>query len=225
MHPKETERFCLRLALLYRKGSTSFEDLRTFNGITHSTFKETAQAMGYLDSDREWELCLTEAATHTVAFGQMRNLFCTILLQCQPSNVAALWENHKENLSLDILHQIRRIQNDNNITFSNSIFDLCLHLIDVQLKATGSSISEYELPQYELSEALYEQLERNDLLCDEMSYCIEDLQRELELNVCRMNDDQTRIFELINSNLENKNRGLHYDNVHFIDGPGGSTLK
>jgi hypothetical protein len=41
---------------------TSWEALRTFNGVTHPTFKAACAARGLLEGDEEWDICLTEAA-------------------------------------------------------------------------------------------------------------------------------------------------------------------
>ena len=38
----DPERFCLRLLLLHISGATSFQDLKSVNGVVHTTFKEAA---------------------------------------------------------------------------------------------------------------------------------------------------------------------------------------
>ena len=58
---KDEERFCLRLLLLHVHGAPSFESLRTFNNAVHPTFKEAALSRGLLESDAEWNRCLTDA--------------------------------------------------------------------------------------------------------------------------------------------------------------------
>ena len=40
------------------RGATSFESLRTYQGIEHSTYKEACLARGLLEDDQEWRLCL-----------------------------------------------------------------------------------------------------------------------------------------------------------------------
>ncbi|XP_062113950.1 uncharacterized protein LOC133824953 [Humulus lupulus] len=61
-HPSTGERFYLRMLLNFVKGSTSYESIRTINGVTYPNFKGTCYALGLLDDDKEWIDCLTEAA-------------------------------------------------------------------------------------------------------------------------------------------------------------------
>ena len=60
--PSGGERFYLRLLLMVMKGPTSFDDLRTFDGMLYDTFKSACIARGLLDSDEQWDRALTEAA-------------------------------------------------------------------------------------------------------------------------------------------------------------------
>jgi hypothetical protein len=61
-HPSSGERYYLRMLLNVVKGCTSFEDIRTVNGIEYPTFKEACRALGFLDDDKEWIDCINEAA-------------------------------------------------------------------------------------------------------------------------------------------------------------------
>ena len=47
--PKDSERFFLKLILNRVKGATSFEDLRTYDNITYSTYRETAIVMDLIE--------------------------------------------------------------------------------------------------------------------------------------------------------------------------------
>ena len=60
-HPASGEQFYLRTLLTAVKGATSYEDLRTVNGVTHATFCEACIAHGLLADDNEWRLCLQDA--------------------------------------------------------------------------------------------------------------------------------------------------------------------
>ncbi|CDO77896.1 hypothetical protein BN946_scf184952.g8 [Trametes cinnabarina] len=65
--PNAGELFYLRWLLTIRTGATSFEALRTVNGIVHPTFHATCLALGLLEDDSEWRQCLKEAVEmHTV---------------------------------------------------------------------------------------------------------------------------------------------------------------
>ncbi|XP_065318836.1 uncharacterized protein LOC135926834 [Gordionus sp. m RMFG-2023] len=53
VHPNSGERFFLRLLLLHVCGATSFDYLKTINGILMSTFKEAAIKRNLLSDDKE----------------------------------------------------------------------------------------------------------------------------------------------------------------------------
>ncbi|XP_074373675.1 uncharacterized protein LOC141714026 [Apium graveolens] len=110
-HPSSGERFYMRMLLNVVKGSTSFECIRTVNGVTYKTFKAAYYALGLLDDDKEWIDCLNEAAIWVTDY-ELRNLFITILIYCQVSDASQLWKNTYTALSEDITSlQRKRFRN------------------------------------------------------------------------------------------------------------------
>lgn len=99
-NPSEGERFYLRLLLCYVRGPTSFQNLRTFEGVIYNTFKEACNARGYLESDAEWISCLADAAVSGTAF-QLRQLFSTVLIFGSVQNVGDLYNMYFNNMSED----------------------------------------------------------------------------------------------------------------------------
>jgi hypothetical protein len=55
------ERYYLRMLLNYIKGATSYEHLRTMDGIKQDTFKDACIAMDLLVDENEWHQALGEA--------------------------------------------------------------------------------------------------------------------------------------------------------------------
>ncbi|CAG8561604.1 9739_t:CDS:2 [Cetraspora pellucida] len=53
--------------------STSFENLRTINGVTYAIFKNTCNTLGLLQDDYDWNQCLKEAK-------ELQSAFCDDLL-------------------------------------------------------------------------------------------------------------------------------------------------
>ena len=104
--PTGGERFYLRMLLTIVKGPTSYEDLRTWDGVVHQNFKSACIARGLLDSDEQWDRSLMEAEQWQGGF-QLRGLFVCILLHCQPADVLRLWINHAQHLSDDCRHQLQ----------------------------------------------------------------------------------------------------------------------
>ncbi|KAF1766983.1 hypothetical protein GCK72_006941 [Caenorhabditis remanei] len=102
--PKNRERYALRQLLLYTKGATSFDDLRTVQGRRWDTFVEAARASGYLSDDTMYEQTLSEAAGfHSAA--QLRGLFVMLLLFENINNPEELWNKFLKDLSEDFEHQ------------------------------------------------------------------------------------------------------------------------
>ena len=106
--PSGGERFYLRLLLMVVKGPTSFDDLRTFDGVLYDTFKLACIARGLLDSDEQWDRSLSEAAVWQSG-SQLRELFVCILLHCHPASPSQLWTDHAQSLSDDCAHRLLTI--------------------------------------------------------------------------------------------------------------------
>ncbi|XP_062085728.1 uncharacterized protein LOC133791833 [Humulus lupulus] len=116
-HPSTGERFYLRMLLNFVKGSTSYESIRTINGVTYPNFKGACYALGLLDDDKEWIDCLTEAAIWATG-KELRHLFITILIHCQVSDASQLWKSNYIAFSEDItsLQRKRCRMNDLKLT-------------------------------------------------------------------------------------------------------------
>ena len=98
------EMFFLRLLLLQAKGATSWEDVRTVNGIVLDTFREACVLKGLLQDDTEWQNTLSEAVlTHMPK--QLRQLFSIILTFCEPDKPLHLWNTYKAFLMEDFIYR------------------------------------------------------------------------------------------------------------------------
>jgi hypothetical protein len=94
-HTNSGERFYLRLLLTHVHGATSFEHLRTVDGVLYGSFKEACRVLGLLQDDGEWRQCLTEASEIQTG-SQLRNLFAVILRECNPADPLGLWSQFQE---------------------------------------------------------------------------------------------------------------------------------
>lgn len=82
---------------------TSFEDLRTVNGLLYDTFQEAALKSGLIENEEEWIDCLEEAKM--VKTGrQMRELFVSIIIHGNVTNYRQLWDQYKEDLVEDFIY-------------------------------------------------------------------------------------------------------------------------
>ena len=129
VQPFDPQRFALHV-LLHCRGVTSFEDLRTVDGLLCDTFRDAARAMGLLEHQR----CLQEAAIMNMP-SQMRQLFAALMVFQTPPDIGVLFEQFKEAMCEDYIRHDQL--NDPNITFQERHGHLCLWDINTCLRVHG----------------------------------------------------------------------------------------
>ena len=106
--PSEGERYYLRLLLLHVPGATSYEHLRTVEAEGKdpkcASFREAAQRRGLIDDDSEYDNAMAEAAL-VQSPPRLREFFALLLLFCELSDPAALWQKHAESMCHDFLQR------------------------------------------------------------------------------------------------------------------------
>ncbi|XP_031779863.1 uncharacterized protein LOC107982020 [Nasonia vitripennis] len=80
--------------------STSFDDLKTVDGVIQPTFTAACLALGFIEDDEEWMRAMEEATVWMMPT-QLRRLFVRILIHCQPVHPEELWEKFKDAMSED----------------------------------------------------------------------------------------------------------------------------
>ncbi|KAL5647573.1 hypothetical protein ACJX0J_041928, partial [Zea mays] len=135
-HPAEGERYYLRVLLNHVTGAASYVYLRTVDGVTLPTFREAVERRELLESDNTLDECLTERALFQMP-SALRRHFATILVYCEPSDVAVLWQKHKDSMSEDYQH------GSQNKTHVEQMV-----LIDIRnmLQSMGKDIKTFPLP-------------------------------------------------------------------------------
>ncbi|GFS67023.1 uncharacterized protein TNCV_2528021 [Trichonephila clavipes] len=106
VHPNQDECFYLRMLLVNVPGPRSFHELKIVDGVTHATFRSACQALNFLESDQQWDICINDAC-NTAHPNQIRALFAIILTSCFPSSPTELWERYRSHMAEDILHRVR----------------------------------------------------------------------------------------------------------------------
>ena len=142
--PSDGERYFLRMLLYNVPGPTSFEDLRTYQGILYPTFQDGCLARGLLESDDEWDMCLTEAGFIQTG-SQLRNLFAMILINNSLANPLSLFNTHFPNLSDDCCYKLQyqfHILDPSDV----QIASLTLYYLAILLQRAGKSLTDYNLP-------------------------------------------------------------------------------
>ncbi|GES85174.1 transcriptional factor B3 [Rhizophagus clarus] len=218
VQPSEGERYYLRTLLIHVKGPTSFNDLKTVNGYTCKTFKEACICLSLLQDDNEWDECLLEVSA--IQSGkQLCHLFASILLFCQPVNPEILWNKHKLALCEDICYQHRVILQLKNDDITDNIEHKAFYQLDDYLLLNGKSLKDF--PDMPIPPSRPLNIDNNgedldQLIREERSYNIPQLQEEVCLNVPLLNDDQRAIYDAVLQAIADAN------GCFFVDGPGGT---
>ena len=212
--PTAGERFYLRTLLTTVKGATSFDDLRTFQGIQHPTYHAACLARGLLENDDEWRQCLQEASlTH---LGEsLRRLFCLILRLCQPSQPDILWNEFQNELCDDLARRLHQRRNMPCDISEDDVHDFGLFLIDKELRLHGHSLSLFPSMPHPIRN--WDDTNDNPYLTEQLSYQPQVEQRLFEEKRSTLNAEQHNAFEQIyNSTSTQDGRSF------FLHGPGGT---
>ena len=202
MSATQMERYCLRLLLFKRPGPTSFEDLRTVDGILHESFQAACYSMGFLEDDEENDRVMEEASL--LSFGkQLIDCFVNLLLFSTPAQPKEFYMRHKDSLVGDFLKA------ENGIV-DNAEANV-LELIDSRLQYENKSLSFFGLPPIE------NRRETPALILDETSYDKELLANKTKEHTASMNIEQKNIFNNVVQSIE-KEQGR----IFCLNAPGGT---
>ncbi|CAI9744069.1 Hypothetical predicted protein [Octopus vulgaris] len=140
IHPTKQEIFFLRMLLHVVTGPKSFADLRTVDGIICATYREACLRRRLLLNDDHLHRTLAEASNCKLPW-QMRRLFCSILIHCNPSNPLNLWESFRQSLSKDIQANLA-LRDGNDDVYNEALIDMDRHIRRYVIRG----LSEFHLP-------------------------------------------------------------------------------
>ena len=158
--PTAGERFYLRTLLTVARGSKSFRDLRTYQGIEYLTFQDACRACGLLEDDGEWRICLSEASQIQTG-SHLRFLFASMLLFCQMSSPETLWLEFCDDICDDLSIQVPNPTVDR-------IHDFGLFLLNRVLAESGYSLKNF--PNMPLPQETWSHLNGNHLIAEQLNY-------------------------------------------------------
>ena len=188
----------MRILLLNTTGATSFDALKTYNGIRYETYQQCAIERGLMAVDKIWEETLKEASLSTNDINKFRLLFLMILVYASPSNPKQLWQSFKEYLAEDILLQEKKRLNNHELVLNQEMTNLSLYYIDQILQSYNKSIKDFGLPQlpldYDPNKTILSNFEKNKFIREHTAYDKESL--ALFFNRCKslLNQDQLNIL-------------------------------
>ncbi|XP_042962415.1 uncharacterized protein LOC122296677 [Carya illinoinensis] len=201
-NPSEGERYYLRILLNHIRGPLSFDDLKTVNGVLATTFREAATMHGLLERDDSVEESLQEASLYQMP-SNLRQLFATILVYCNPTNPRYLWEHFEQDMSSDF-----QLTEDSQSNVRMQV----LRSISMTLESMGRDINSFQL------------LDRN-IHFDEDEFLSREIDDELAVFITEedltasalLNREQQIVYSLVLEKIFSNQSA-----AFFIDGPGGT---
>ena len=205
--PKDSEKYCLRILLHHVPGATSFDDLKTVDGEVMETFKDACIRRQLLTDDKEWDHAMTEAATFQMP-RQLRTLFATILIYCNPQDPLQLWEKHKATMMEDFT-DLRHMTLE-------TAQDCALNHIQSTLEQSGFTCKDFSIPQFNPNTLA------QDLTADP-GFDITQESNEAKILLNILNNEQQQFVDQILGDLADIKRGDQPKcRAYFLDGPGGT---
>ncbi|XP_061347785.1 uncharacterized protein LOC133293265 [Gastrolobium bilobum] len=205
----------LRTLLTFQRGCTSYEDLRTINGVVFPTFKDACYSLGLLDDDNEYIDAIKEASSWGSA-AYLRCLFALLLFANSMNKPEKVWEECWKILSDDVVYRHRkRIGRQDAILTEESIKNITLEEIDEVLQSNGKCLSDYPSMPRINSETLFDM--QNRLVLDELMYDRFVLEEEHKRLINSLTDEQKAVYDKIISAITAGNGGLF-----FLYGFGGT---
>ncbi|XP_061367493.1 uncharacterized protein LOC133310559 [Gastrolobium bilobum] len=168
----------VRTLLNFQKGCTSYEDLRTVNGVLFPTYKDVCYSLGLLDDDNEYIDAIEEASSWGSAT-YLRNLFALLLFGNSMNRPENVFQKCWELLSDDVLYRHRqRIGREE---------------IDKVLQSNGKCLSDYPSMPSIMGESLLDM--QNRLVMDELLYDSFSLKEEHHRLLNSLTDEQRVVYE------------------------------
>jgi hypothetical protein len=228
VHPKEGERFYLRLLLVHTKGATSFLHLRSFQGIQYPTFKAACCARGLLADDNEWSDTLLEAAS-MMGSKQLRDLFIYILFHNEPANPLALWNlvvdvASGRNLHVDMAEDFRRdrgaLEGNRAVQVNDDDINQCIYALDDAMRVISNGAKGF-IEHYNIQPTGDRRQQRDPSMRaveEERSYDTNEQAEIFSRDYSLLRPRQKEVFDELHSAIQEQRPGLY-----FLDAPGNKS--
>ena len=180
--------------------------------MQYETFQAACRARGLLEDDGKWRECLHEAAEMQTGY-ILRRMFTTLLLFCSPADPATLWNDYRQQICIDLQHQLQG-QFGPQIT-DEDVYDYGLYLIDKLLQESGKSLAVDWLTMPH-SQRGWADRTFNPLISEHLSYNCDLEGRKAAANLELLNQGQLAAYIAIMDSIANQ-KGM----IYFLNGPGG----
>lgn len=218
---KDKELHSLRHIIGCKKGPTSFEDLRTHEGVVYNTFFEAASAMGLLENGKILRDTMLDAIETSISARYLRYLFCVVmtefLVPCQ--EVKEVYESCRNHLCYGpgmsreqrlLRGQIPDPTEEEECEALNDMFLLLKNMQKGPFSMKMLGLPEFEEVQSRCREEEirkdYERLKKKSTYQDSRK---RDEEHEMYNERYRIsNDDQRKIIDRVIASVDNSDGGL-----------------
>ena len=184
-----------------------------------ATYRDICLKLGILEDDGEWQQAMLEAV-HMQFPWTIRQLFCTILEWCNPSDPKALFHTFKENMAEDY----ERLYNDrpgfsSNLKYTMLALDLERRLTDrnIALESYDYLITTEELRGMCAHFHRRQEEQQLSFQAEEIHYNSEEESAFFEENYAKLDQEQQVFVDRVLSSIEN-NSGK----IFFLDAVAGA---
>ncbi|XP_031124334.1 uncharacterized protein LOC116027048 [Ipomoea triloba] len=213
--PGSGELYYLRCLLNIVKGPTSFNEIRTYNGVEYQTFKEACYARGLLEDDNEYIDAIEEASQWSTAYS-LRKLFVTLLMSNTMVSPETIWNKVWLHLADDAQHSCRRLHNQSDL-FLNDEQKKEFALIQLSKLLLVYNKTLRDFPNMPVINEASTVAVENCFLWEELAYDRAGLHEESERLQSQLTEEQRRIYDAVISDIYSNNGGLF-----FVYGYGGT---
>ncbi|XP_074361234.1 uncharacterized protein LOC141701490 [Apium graveolens] len=195
VHDIDGDLLYLCMLLMWRKGSTSFDELRTVEGHVFESFKEACAVMGLLQNDSQWHKAMVENS-HSSLAKQLCEMFVNILAYCSISDPLFLWNAQWKYMSNDIILLKCKESCNGNLQLPDcDIQNFALAEIEKLLNDIGKSLKDFPTMPYPPEVFLYNS--GNGLIAEETGYDTEQMRRKHDENYIKLNKEQKEVYEAV----------------------------
>ncbi|XP_057456530.1 uncharacterized protein LOC130747576 [Lotus japonicus] len=209
------ELYYLRVLLTIQKGCTSWESIRTIDGVVCPSFQDACYALGLLADDKEFIDAIIEA--NDLASGiQLRKFFVMLLTTNTMSKPEFVWEKSWRILADGIVYERRKKLRIPDLHVNDEdLRNLCLAELEKLLNMNGRSLKDYScLPFPDLFDvSQYE----NKLVADELNYDRAEMEGLHDSLLNSLTSEQQQIYKSVMDAVKSKVGGLF-----FLYGFGGT---
>ncbi|XP_025692828.1 uncharacterized protein [Arachis hypogaea] len=214
--PSSGELYYLRLLLNIVKGPTTYADIRTYNGVIYSSFRDACYARGLLDDDKEY-IDAIEEASHWGSGHYLRRLFAILLWSNSMVRPEVVWEKTAILLTDGILHDHRVMFGLHDLLFSEEeLKDLTLIDIEQILNSNGKTLRDYPTMPFPSRDTDHLRT-RNKMIFDELNYDRVLLEKQHNDCLSKLTAEQKGVYDKIMSSTDSQ-----HGRVFFLYGHGGT---